>query len=107
MRKFTQKDTDLWEIWIEFDQFHPQYFGTLYVHGEVLAGKKSVAALTRVQGAHRHELALQLPSSSADENAMREVFYSEPVSNLNQYTTVSIYYGRELLRSFVNIEVLI
>lgn len=107
MRKFTQQDTELWEIWIEFDQCHPHFFGMLYVYGEVLAGKNTVTALKRLEGKNRHELVLQLPSSSPDETSVREVFYSEPVVNLNQYTAVSIYNGKELIRSFGDIEVLI
>ena len=39
MMNAMEQDVDLWEVWIEYDQFDPDYFGVLYVHGEVFSGK--------------------------------------------------------------------
>lgn len=102
----TLQDVNLWEVWIEYDQFHPEYFGTLYVHGEIWTDKKD-SSFTKIAANQKGELTLQLPSSSHEPNYTREVVYSEPIRNLNQYTSVSIYSGNELIGCFHDIEIMI
>ena len=102
-----QQDLDLWEVWIEYDQFHPENFGTLYVHGEVTVDKKATSYLTKINCAETCQLQLQLPLTSANINSTKEVLYSEPIKNLNQYTSISIYAGNELIGYFDHIEVMI
>jgi hypothetical protein len=102
-----QQDIDLWEVWIEFDPSHPEYFGTLYVHGEVIIDKKMRSSLTRVASKDDYQLNLQLPVRSASFRCTKEVLYSEPIRNLNQYTSVCIYAGDELIGSFNEIEIMI
>lgn len=102
------QDTDLWEVWIEFDQSHPEFFGTLYVHGEVTLGKKTRSSLTRIHSKDENQLNLQLPSrSTATLRHTKEVLYSEPIRNPNQYTSVCIYAGNELIGCFNEIEIMI
>lgn len=103
----TLQDINLWEVWIEYDQFHPEYFGTLYVHGEVLTDAKDAPSLTRITTNSKGELTLKLPERSHGLNSTREVVYSEPIRNLNQYTSVSIYSGNELIGCFNDIEIMI
>lgn len=103
----TLQDINLWEVWIEYDQFHPEYFGTLYVHGEVWTDKKNGPAFTRMTTNSKGELTLKLPERSHDLNFTTEVVYSEPIRNLNQYTSVSIYSGNELIGCFNDIEIMI
>lgn len=103
----TAQDVNLWEVWIEYDQFHPEYFGTLYVHGEVWTDEKDGSSFTKVSGDQKDELMLRLPSGSNNPIYTREVVYSEPIRNLNQYTTVSIYSGSELIGCFRDIEIMI
>lgn len=102
-----QQDTDLWEVWIEYDQFHPQYFGTLYVHGEILANQKSRLPLLKISPDVSTQLILQLPAKSGHDRYVSEVVYSEPVKNLNQYSSVCIYAGNELIACFNSIEIMI
>jgi hypothetical protein len=102
-----QNDVSLWEVWIEYDPFHPKYFGTLYVHGEALTDKKSNGSFIRIESGEGHQLTLQLPVRSQSHNSTKEVLYSEPISNLNQYTSVCIYEGKELIGCFNDIEVMI
>lgn len=102
-----QQDLDLWEVWIEYDQFHPEYFGTLYVHGEVAMDKKNSSSLTKIDAKEGCQLNLQLPSISSGQSPIKEVLYSEPIRNLNQYTSVCIYAGNDLIGSFNDIEVMI
>ena len=106
MMNTIRQDTDLWEVWIEYDQFHPENFGTLYVHGEISADKKnrsSFKKLSVIDGV----LILQLPVRNNEDTCTREVVYSESIKNLNQYTSVSIYSGNELIGHFDEIEVMI
>jgi hypothetical protein len=95
-----QQDIDLWEIWIEYDQFHPEYFGTLYVHGEVPADKDTSSSLVKITADCENQLVLQLPERSSGLYYTNEVVYSEPIRNLNQYTSVCIYAGNELIGCF-------
>lgn len=101
------QDINLWEVWIEYDQFHPEYFGTLYVHGEIWTDKKCISPLTKKAAGNRNELILQLPQRSETLNYATEVVYSEPIKNLNQYTSVSIYAGDKLIGCFNDIEIMI
>ena len=107
MMNVTQQDTDLWEVWIEFDQSHPEYFGTLYVHGEIALGKKNHLALTRMDSKNDRALNLRLPAPTASFWHTKEVLYSEPIRNPNQYTSVRIYSGEELIGCFNEIEIII
>jgi len=103
----TLQDINLWEIWIEYDQFHPEYFGTLYVHGEIWSDNKHDSSLIKLTSDHQGELTLQLPERPNEYNNTREVVYSEPIRNLNQYTSVAIYSGKELIGFFNDIEIMI
>jgi len=102
-----QQDLDLWEVWIEYDQFSPEIFGILYVHGEVTVDKKTSSYLTKITGAEECQLNLQLPVISTNVTSTKEVLYSEPIKNLNQYTSIRIYAGDELIGYFDDIEVMI
>jgi hypothetical protein len=100
------QDIDLWELWIEFDQFNPDHFGILYVLGETMLGhgdKLSFKKTVHEDG----QLVLQLPSPPKRGGRMKEVLYSESVDNLTQYSSVFIYAGTELIASFDEIEILV
>ena len=101
-----QQDLDLWEVWIEYDQFHPEYFGTLYVHGEITTGQKTNSCLIRMreEGCQLH---LQLPANISGIGDSQEVVYSEPIKNLNQYSAICIYAGEELVGFINDIEIMI
>jgi hypothetical protein len=106
MRNILQQDLDLWEVWIEFDQFHPEHFGTLYVHGEVSTNKSSSSTLIKMDQ-EGCQLTLKLPSGSVGPRQMKEVLYSEPIKNLNQYTSVCICEGDNMVALFDDIETMI
>jgi hypothetical protein len=99
-------DLDLWEIWIEFDQSHPEYFGTLYVHGEVAINKNACASLTRINSKGGTELSLRLPACS-NPLYTKEVVYSEPIRTPGEYTSVCIYAGNKPIGRFNEIEIMI
>jgi hypothetical protein len=106
MANTIQQDIDLWEVWIEYDQLHPEYFGTLYVHGEIATNQKSGLSLRRLHE-NNDQLVLQLPEKISCLYDTTEVLYSEPVRNLNQYSSVCIYAGNELIGCFNDIEIMI
>lgn len=105
--KAIQQETDLWEVWIEYDQFHPEYFGTLYVHGEIAADKNTSSSLVKIAANSGEQLNLRIPERQSGLSHTREVLYSEPVRNLNQYSSVCIYAGEELIGCFNDIEIMI
>ena len=107
MMKAIQQDVELWEVWIEFDQSHPEYFGTLYVHGEVETNKGASSSLTRMDDKERCQLNLKLPSTLSGPCNTKKVVYSEPIRNLNEYTSICIYAGNELIGRFNDIEIMI
>ena len=102
-----EQDIDLWEIWIEYDPSHPEFFGTLYVHGEVASDKKNRGSILERTTGPAGELVLQLPEKSDTIDDTTEVVYSEPIRNLNQYNFVCIYAGNQLIGRFHDIEVMI
>lgn len=101
------QDVDLWELWIEFDQFNTKQFGILYVLGETMigqgSGKIEIKKMVHADG----QLVLQLPPRPIGRGRMKEVLYSESVDNLSQYSSVVIYAGDELIASFDEIEILV
>jgi hypothetical protein len=101
------QETDLWEAWIEFDQFSPIYFGTLYVTGEICIAQRLDQPLISKANIDGKTLILQIPSRPVGRSRMKEVMYSEPLENLNCYKSISIYSGFELIAHFNEIEIMI
>src|SRR6478672_1718547 len=93
-------EVDLWEMWIEFDQFDPTHFGVLYVHGEIEIGAQTDTKLITKLEQENGQLVLQVPARPVGRSRMKEVLYSEPVSNLSQYSSILIYAGDELIACF-------
>ena len=102
-----QQDVDLWEAWIEYDQFDPNHFGTLYILGEILIDTKSKPMIIKCSHDADSHLMLQVPARPLGRSRTKEVLYTEPIKNINQYGSISIYAGTELLAQFDEIEVLI
>jgi hypothetical protein len=100
------QDIDLWEIWIEFDQFNPNHFGILYVLGETMIGQGSGKSFFKKTVHEDGQLVLQLPERP-ERGRIEEVLYSESVDNLAQYSSVFIYAGDELIASFDEIEIVV
>ena len=101
------QEIDLWKLWIEFDQFNPNHFGTLYVLGETMVGQGPCKNLIKKMVHEDGHLILQLPARPQRGGRIKEVLYSESVDNLTQYSSVFIYAGNELIASFDEIEIMI
>jgi hypothetical protein len=103
-----QQDIDLWEAWIEYDQFNPEHFGTLYVVGDILTDQKQTEVILKKKNDDEgKQLILEIPERQIGRKRMREASYSEPIEDLNQYTSICIYSGTDLVARFDEIEVLI
>ena len=102
-----QQDVDLWEAWIEYEQFNNNHFGTLYVVGEILVDPTSPPPFLRKKEQLGRQLILQTPPFYPGRSRRQEVLYSEPIKNLNQYASIGIYDGSELIAEFNEIEILI
>ena len=105
-----QQDVDLWEAWIEYDQFDPSFFGTLYIIGEIRVDQKSEQPpelLKYSQHNKSTQLILHVPPRFFGHSCMKEVLYSERVKNFDQYSSIRIYAGDNLIARFSEIEVFI
>lgn len=103
------KEIGLWEAWIEFDSITPGYFGMLYVFGEIEM-KKALThpfVLKREQGS-KDELVLKIDPTYISSGApMQEVLYSEPLFNIDQYASITVFAGEELIEKIEEIEILV
>jgi len=105
------QQTDLWEAWIEFDPAHPQYFGVLYVAGEIETKRKfrNTFQIKKDENpALANTLVLQLNQSCCEGgNYLEEIIYSEPLRNISQYNSVVIYAHNRIVAVIKEIEVLV
>ena len=101
------QETDLWEAWVEYDEFDPKVFGTLYIIGEIMIEPgTNIPSFSKSIGPE-NKLFLSLPPMPAGRGRRKEVLYSEPIRNLGQYSSILIYSGEDLLARFDEIEILI
>jgi hypothetical protein len=105
------QNIDLWEAWIEFDQLHPEFFGVLYITGEVATNKRSTQPFyisKEENSSISNTLVLRLNYEISEEgNYTEEVIYSEPLLNINPYTSVVIYAKDNIVAVIKDIEVLV
>lgn len=102
------QDIDLWEVWIEYDQFHVKNFGTLHVVGEILVDHSTTQpTIIKSEKGKKKQLVLQIPERPVGRCRMTEVYYTEPIEDLNQYASIVIYAGNKMVALFDEIEVMI
>ncbi len=102
------EDIGLWEAWVEYDQFDPNCFGTLYIIGEISTEHTVSRPFTKLDTSNKKQLVLQVPAvPSARRVRMKEVLFSEPIKSIDAYTSIHIYAGDELIASFNEIEIMI
>lgn len=105
-----QLDTELWEAWIEFDHFDPKNFGILYVMGEApIAFKSNLPCISKSdKSPDEGILVLELPAIKGESRTrIKEVLFSESIGQMQQYHTIMIYRGDDLLIEISDIEVLV
>jgi len=105
------QNIDLWEAWIEFDQTHPEYFGTLYIAGEIETPKKPRHPFIIKKEENptlSKTLVLHVDLDVCSKGSYgEEVRYSEPLTAIDQYTSVVIYANNEIIMVLRDIEVMI
>ena len=101
------QEQDVWEAWVEFDQFCPNHFGTLYISGEVAAHGELRSWSRTIETDYGTQLVIELPSRPEGRCRLKEFFYAEPIQSPGFYHSVCIYAGNELVTRFQEIEVLI
>jgi hypothetical protein len=103
------QETGLWEAWVEFDHLDSNAFGTLYILGEAPVNSKTKnCCITKVDGVDSSFLVLQMPAlPDTGRFKTKEVLYSEKVHKIDQYKTIVVYQGEEMITEITDIEVLI
>ena len=104
-----QHDIALWEAWIEFDQ-SPGSFGTLYIHGDVSVDRHHLHPPVSKSSdpLHPGKLVLRIDSGEPRKGSRSaEVVYSEVISGIDQYTSIIIFSGDELIGEIDEIEIVI
>lgn len=106
MKQLIEQGLNVWEAWIEYDQLHPEYFGMLYVHGEMVTDRKCSASFIKAR-TEDDQLIIQLVDPSTGNYRNREIVYSQPIRNINQYNSIFVYAGDQLITCLEDIEVMI
>ena len=106
IKQLQLQEQDVWEAWIEFDQFSP-HFGILYIWGEFPSGKNGKVFTRKLQTRSGTQLLIQLPEASEGRHRTREYNFSESLSNPLQYESILVYSGKELVARFTEIEIVI
>lgn len=105
-----QQDTSLWEAWVEFDDLSLTNFGTLFVMGEALAGKgnRKPQIIKSVDEHYPQRLILKIQSPASD-NRLRntEIMYSEPIKNIDQYSSIVVFKDNDPIAEIEEIEILV
>lgn len=103
---------DLWEAWIDLQCPGINASGTLFLVGNVPAtgwAPEPVLVKKNVHDGPPHELALEISPDIAeedDERYLQEVCYSESLVQANQYESIAIYAGKQLIARIHDIEIL-
>jgi len=101
------QEQDLWEAWVEFDQFSTTHFGMLYVSGELSNyGSPQVSKCTR-ETERGIQLVIELSEGLNGRKKLEEFFYSEPIHLPLQYDSVIVVSGGEEIAFFDSIEIVI
>jgi len=106
MKQLIEQGLNVWEAWIEYDQLNPEYFGILYVHGEMVTDRRCGASFLKAR-TEDDQLIIQLVDPASGNYRTREIVYSQPIRNINQYNSIFVYAGDQLITCLDDIEVLI
>lgn len=108
MKAPVHQDIDLWEVWIEFNEFAPSGFGTLYVIGEVMMDAETgKPRLVKTSDPSSATLTLHFPPPVTNRARPKEVLFAETVSSVRPYERIEIFCGETLVAFFETIEVMI
>lgn len=101
-----QQDVDLWEAWIDLANNFETPCPTLYVVGDVFSDDRfRQPYLMKREQANANKLVLEiLPGIGSEDGYVTEVLYAEELDKLEQYNSICIYAGGELVTEIFEIE---
>jgi hypothetical protein len=101
-----QQNVDLWEAWIDLQTASNGATATLYLIGDVFTDDR-FAPPYFIRREHNNPKILSLeilPGITSEEGYITEVMYAEELSNIDQYTAIFIYSGKEIVTRIYDIE---
>ncbi len=101
-----QQNVDLWEAWIDMQTASNSGSATLYLIGDIFSDSVLTKPFFRKR---KHSipdvLSLEiLPGITSEEGYVTEIMYSEELQQVDQYKTIFIYAGNELVTQIQDIE---
>ena len=101
-----QQNVDLWEAWIDLDNANSEGAATLYLIGDIFT--ESIFAkpfFKKREDFIPDVLSLEiLPGITSEDGYVTEIMYSEDLQEIDQYKSIFIYAGNELLTQIQDIE---
>lgn len=101
------QNIDLWEAWIDMQTDGSKTAGTLYVIGDITISNNitDTVLVKRKASNSPNELSLEIvPDNITEDGYVVEIFYSESLTNIEQYDVITIYAGNDLLVIITDIE---
>ncbi len=101
-----QQDVDLWEAWIDLPSNSETNCPTLYVVGDVFSDDRfSQPYFIKRVHENPNVLVLEiLPGISSEDGYVTEILYAEELDIIDQYQTIIIYAGGEIVTQIYDIE---
>ena len=101
-----QQNVDLWEAWIDLHPTNGSGAATLYLIGDIFT--ENIFAkpfFKKRQDFIPDVLSLEIvPGITSEDGYVTEIVYSEDLQEIDQYKTIFIYAGNELLTQIKDIE---
>lgn len=104
INKAQMQEVDLWEAWIDFQS--TTGLATLYVIGNVFTNYDFIQPyFIKKNTGDTEVLALEILPQICSENGFEtEIMYAEEIYRIDQYKSIAIYSGEELITSITDIE---
>ena len=101
-----QQNVDLWEAWIDLQTANNGGGATLYLIGDVFTNNVFAKPFFKKREDFIPEvLSLEiLPGIDSEDGYVTEIVYSEDLQKVDQYKTIFIYAGNELVTQIQDIE---
>ena len=101
-----QQNVDLWEAWIDLETINSGGTATLYLIGDIFTENTLAKPFFKKREDFIPEvLSLEiLPGITSEDGFVTEIMYSEDLQKVDQYKTIFIYAGNELLTQIQDIE---
>ncbi len=101
-----QQNVDLWEAWIDLQATGNGETAILYLIGDIYTENVFAKPFFKKRENYIPDiLSLEiLPGITSEEGYVTEIMYSEELQEVNQYKTIFIYAGNELLTQIEDIE---